>query len=127
MNASTNIDIDDEDTLETGPGPRPATRLDELFASRRFCYFIPDDGFVKGRGYRVSVVFENEPGHYPTGDWPFEAGLGQKAPWFWGRDLAEARSIAVAENARIGVSEELAVKIVGSSIGAQLRARNATK
>jgi len=93
--------------------------IEELMATRKFCYYIPEDAFVEGHGYRVSVVFENEPGHYPTGDWPYEGKPSQKMPWFWGDDLEFAKKCAKEENTRLGITEEEAFRIVTSSMGAQ--------
>jgi len=67
---------------------------EKLFATRRYCYFIPLDGFVEGHGWRPSVVFEGEPGHYPNGDWPYEGKPGQRNPWFWGPDYETAVRMA---------------------------------
>jgi len=91
--------------------------LNELFAKRRFCYFVPIEGFVEGRGYRASVVFEGEPDHYPTGDWPYEGKAGQRAPWFWGPSYEDAQRICADMNDRMGISKKLAVEIVASSMG----------
>ncbi|KKK60702.1 hypothetical protein LCGC14_3021740, partial [marine sediment metagenome] len=38
---------------------------------KRFCYFIPTEALIPDHGYRVSIVFEDEPGHSPTGTWPY--------------------------------------------------------
>lgn len=89
--------------------------IDRLFTSRRFCYFIPVEGHVEGRGWRPSVVFEGEPGHYPNGDMPYEGKPGQTAPWFWGPSYEEAVATADEMNERLGISKMLAVEIVTSS------------
>lgn len=89
---------------------------------RRMVAWIPDDAFVEGRGWRVSIVIEGEAGHHPTGDWPYEPR--GRLPWFWGRereDLAAARERAYEHNARGGISRADTDAIVLSSIGAQLR------
>jgi hypothetical protein len=88
----------------------------ELFTKRRFCYFVPIDGFVAGRGYRPSIVFEGEPGHHPVGTWPYEGKPGQVKPWFWGEDYDAAVKIAEEMNDRLGVSKKLALDIVASSM-----------
>lgn len=86
--------------------------LDELF-QRRWCYFIPPDGFVKGKGFRVSIVFENESGHYPTG------GDG-KDPWFWGMTYEEAEETAAEQNeTKLGLTASDVWHIVASSMGAK--------
>lgn len=84
--------------------------LDELF-QRRWCYFIPLDGFVPGKGFRVSVVFENEPSHYQTG------GDG-KEPWFWGMTYEEAEEVAAKQNeTKLGLSARDVWDIISSSMG----------
>lgn len=83
--------------------------------SGHFCYFVPIDAFVEGRGWRVSIVVENEPGHYPTGG-------GGKAPWFWGserKDYKLAKETERAMNERIGLNERDVHRIISSSMGAQ--------
>jgi len=98
--------------------------VDELIATRRFAYYVPADGYVEGKGYRVSVVFEDEDGHYPTGTWPYEGKADQKMPWFWGGVSHRAAEVQCkAENARMGVSELDAFKIVMSSMSAGRRGR----
>lgn len=84
---------------------------------KRFCYFIPADAFLPGHGYRVSIVIENEPGHFPTGDWPYEGKVGQRVPWFWGMTYEAACRIADEQNEKqLGLTKEEAFKILGSSI-----------
>jgi hypothetical protein len=90
--------------------------ITDLFATSRYCFFIPVEGFVEGHGYRVSIVFEGESGHYPTGDWPYESKPGQKMPWFWGEDYDAACRTADAQNDRIGISRKLALEIINSSM-----------
>lgn len=90
--------------------------LDELFAKRRFCYFIPAEGYIEGHGWRPSVVFEGEPGHYPTGTWPYEGKPGQSCPYFWGHDYDKAVRICDQQNERMGISKALALEIVTSSM-----------
>ena len=92
-------------------------RIDDLFAKRRFAYYVPEDSYVEGCGYRVSIVFERESGHFPTGTWPYEGKPGQTMPWFWGHDLAETRAVAEEQNAMRGISAREAAIIVLSSIG----------
>lgn len=48
----------------------------------RSVLYVPHDAFIKGYGWRVSIVYEDEGGHFPTGDWPYEGHPGQKMPWF---------------------------------------------
>ena len=89
---------------------------EKLFKTRRYAYFIPAEGYVEGHGWRPSVVFEGEPGHYPNGTWPYEGKAGQSAPWFWGHDYDAACHIADEQNERLGVSKQLALEIVNSSM-----------
>lgn len=86
---------------------------------KRFCYFIPAEAFVPGNGYRVSIVIENEPGHFPTGNWPYEGKIDQRVPWFWGMTYEAACRIADEQNEKkLGLSKEDVFKILGSSIAA---------
>lgn len=89
----------------------------------RICYYIPADGYVEDNGYRVSVVTEDEPGHSPTGTWPYEGKPGQKLPYFWGHDFETAKFIAQEQNAKLGISEDDAFEIVTSSMVTRLRGR----
>jgi hypothetical protein len=86
--------------------------------TRRWCYWIPADGYVAGQGYRVSIVFEYESGHYPTGDDAWIAGdHGKRKPWFWGHSYEEARKVAEAVNRdRLGLSPWEATDIVTTSM-----------
>ena len=84
--------------------------------SDRICYYIPADGHIEGRGYRVSIVTENEPGHSPTGTWPYEGRPDQTLPYFWGDDFEAAKLVARDENDRLGLSERDAFDIVTSSM-----------
>jgi hypothetical protein len=106
------------------------TQIGEMLATRRWCYFIPAEGFVDGHGYRVSIVFEHESGHYPTGDDAWIAGdHAARKPWFWGTNLDEARrACAEINRERLGLSPKDAALIVASSMGAELPAeRRAAK
>ncbi len=79
----------------------------------RLCYYSPETDYVEGRGYRVAIVKENEPGYYPTG------GAGQ-APWYWGHDLKTAQDTAKKlNNDRLGLSDRDVMDIIISSMGAQ--------
>lgn len=88
---------------------------------KRCCYYIPADAFIEGHGYRVSVVFEGEAGHSPTGTWPYTGAHGEKLPWFWGQTRTEAEEIAQRENSRMGLSAADVGDIVTSSVVAQVR------
>lgn len=108
------------------PGELPARdRISELLSTRRWVYFVPVEGFIEGRGYRVSIVFEGESGHYPTGDGP-ESKLpeGQRrAPWYWGETLEQAQDAADAANARLGYTPRDVAIIIGSSMARGRRGR----
>lgn len=90
----------------------------QLLARRRWCYWIPTDGYVKGHGYRVSIVFEYEAGHYPTGDDAWIAGdASKRKPYFWGHDYDQARKVAEDLNQqRLGLSPKDAAHIVTTSM-----------
>lgn len=92
--------------------------ISELMRTRRWCYWIPADGYVEGKGYRVSIVFEYEAGHYPTGDDAFLAGdYSKKKPWFWGHSYEEAKKIAEDMNRdRRGLSPREAADLVTTSM-----------
>jgi hypothetical protein len=110
-NVTYNVDMP-ETTSPAG------SHLDRLFATRRRCYFVPVDALIKGRGWRPSVVFENEAGHYPMGDWPYDGKPGQREPWFWGPTYEDAVAAADDMNERMGVSKKDAFEIVNSSMRA---------
>lgn len=88
-------------------------------SEQRICYYIPIDGYVEGRGFRVSIVKEGESGHYPTGEWPNDGA--KVMPYFWGHDYEKACDIARRQNKALGLTEEDVMAIVGSSMGAQIR------
>ncbi len=98
-----------------------STPVSQLLSTRRWCYWIPETGYVEGHGYRVSIVFEYESGHYPTGDDAWIAGdHSKRKPWFWGHDLAEAKKVAESMNRdRLGLSEKDAALIVTTSMSVQ--------
>jgi len=101
-------------------------RIAQLLNERRFCYFVDELDHLKGQGFRVSVVIENEPGRFPTGG-------GETAPWYWGGDsIAEARAIAEAENTHLGLTMKDVITIINSSMfpkgkRAVKRSRRSTK
>lgn len=82
----------------------------------RMVYFVCDDFFVEGHGYRVSIVMEGEKGHRPTGTWPFHGGLDEKMPYFFGPTLAEAQKRCLALNLRMGIDARETALIVASSM-----------
>lgn len=89
---------------------------DLLAKHRRFVYFVPTSGYIEGHGYRPSVVFEHESGHFPVGDWPYEGKPGTTAPWFWGHDHDKAVEMADEMNERLGINAREAAEIVASSM-----------
>jgi len=97
--------------------------LSKLLATRRWCYVIPREGFVEGRGYRVSIAIEYESGHYPTGNLELissdaatrEAAFraGGKIPWFWGMTYEEATEHCAYMNMRnLGHDEKTTMDIL---------------
>lgn len=91
----------------------------ELKDGQRFCYYVPESGYIEGEGYRASMVVEGEAGHHPTGTWPYHGEEGEIMPWFWGKTLEEAREVARQQNERIGLTEREADLIVASSMTAK--------
>lgn len=83
--------------------------------------YVGPDTFVKGRGFRVSIVKEGESGHHPTGNWPCDYSKGHSLPWFWGPTLKDAEEQAIEYNRRMGIEPDEALKIVLGSIGLQMR------
>lgn len=83
----------------------------------RMCYFIADDAlYVEDKGYRASIVIENQAGHRPTGNWPYSGKVGEVMPYFWGRSLKHAQDTAAEMNRRLGLSKSDVTKIVLSSM-----------
>jgi hypothetical protein len=111
------------------------TRVAKLLDERRFCYVIPESGYIAGKGFRVSIAIERESGHFPTGSTPEG---GDIEPWYWGNTFEEAREICDRQNKdHLGLDAIDAFKIVMSTMGgrpetpsqkrAQARARATTK
>ncbi|MFH0989849.1 MAG: hypothetical protein V1799_07525 [bacterium] len=93
------------------------SRKDRLIAEgRKYCYYVPVTSYVAGKGFRPSIVFESEEGHYPNGG-------GDTEPWYWGEDYEEARRICDEKNAAMGISKAEEYGIVMSSIGQSLKLR----
>ncbi len=89
-------------------------RIDELFDTRRWVFYVDETAYTEGRGYTPSVVFENEPGHYPlTGDHGRHG-----SPWYWGPTLEAAQRTAEELNLKRGLSRKDIVQIVASSMRA---------
>lgn len=89
-------------------------RVHQLLTSgRKHCYYIPFPPAIKVEGGFVpSLVFENEPGHFPMKGDPEKL----QEPWVWGPTLKDAEKAAKAMNERMGVSEVDAIRIVASSM-----------
>lgn len=85
--------------------------LTHLMATRPWCFTIVETQDPKEHGgYVPSVVIENDPGHRPL------LGNGRGAtPWIWGQTLAEAQQTCQEANAKRGISEEEAFRIVAST------------
>ena len=99
---------------------------------KRMCYYVPADAFIEGCGWRPSVVVENEPGHCPTGTWPYHGRVGETLPYFWGDDPSpegydKACAAADSVNERMGISKKDAFEIVTSSMAASDRAYRTAK
>lgn len=92
----------------------------DIIKGRRTCFYIPADGYVEGKGYRVSIVVENESGHFPTGDSPEG---GDRMPWYWGKTYEEAKAVCAEQNAKRGLSEEDVFAIITSSMAGPGRRR----
>lgn len=80
------------------------------------CYFIPAAPHDKN-GWVPSWVSRDQPGHTPF------AGNGICAqPWYWGTSYEQAKGIADAENAKLGISPAMAAEIILSSVRASRHA-----
>jgi hypothetical protein len=77
--------------------------------SPRQCLYVFETSYT-AHGYIPSMVTEGKPGH------ALMTGNGEHAaPWYWGHDLAQARAIAEASNAKMGLSPADVIEIVASS------------
>lgn len=83
---------------------------------RRAVAFVDETMFVPGHGYRVALVFEGEDGYRPTGTWPYNGGVGEVMPWFWGDTIEKARTACDSYNERFGIPREEAWAIVARSM-----------
>lgn len=88
---------------------------------KRMCVYVDPSQSVwnpdlNTRGYIPSAVHEGVAGHSPLlGNGP------HAAPWYWGKTLAEAESIAKEYNRKLGLTERDVQDIVDSSMLASLR------
>lgn len=89
-------------------------RIEELYSlNRRHCYFIPTPPAIEvENGFIPSLVFENEPGHYPMRGDPKQ----MTEPWVWGPTLKDAEETCRVMNERMGITERDAILIVMSSM-----------
>ena len=79
--------------------------------------FVPTDGFVEDHGWRVSIVFADESGHYPTGNWPYDGSPGTKCPWFVpGPSYKEAQTQIDIMNTKRGYNPKEAALVIAESM-----------
>ncbi len=91
--------------------------IDELMSTKRWCYHIPREAFVEGRGWRVSIVIEGVKGHYPTGDLNFGKS-SHVEPWFWGDGSYEdAEQFCAEQNQKLELDVSDVWAIVMSTMG----------
>lgn len=76
--------------------------------SKRMVAYV-SEALRSEKGFLVVMVTEGEEGYRPTG------GNG-KEPWHWGPTLEDARNAAREFNARMGIDEEDAFRIVARSM-----------
>ena len=78
--------------------------------NKNHCYYVPKNSFILGKGYRVSIIKENEPFHYPTN-------------WFWDFDYEKALELAMKWNKEVlGLNDAEVRGIICSSMsGFKLR------
>ncbi len=81
-------------------------RVQELMEVRRWCYWLdrchPEAAF-KDR-FRVSIVIEDEPGHYPTGQGTLQV------PWYWDEQTCRQKNLDK------GLDENDVIEITSSSM-----------
>jgi hypothetical protein len=87
--------------------------ISELMKTSRWCYWLdqshpdPDNDDSSPPRFRVSVVFESEPGHFPTGG---GESYRRKAPWYWDERTCDDA------NAKLGMTPKQAFAIVLASM-----------
>jgi hypothetical protein len=78
----------------------------------RYCYYLNESepepnwesfGYDFPTRFRVSLVFEGESGHYPTGG-------GDVEPWYWDRNTCRVR------NERHGLNDSDVAEIIAGSM-----------
>ena len=103
---------------ERAASSRDAELAEVAWLSRqtpRRCLAILETEYDAKGGYIPVLVVEGEAGYHPM------RGRGEpfQQPWFWGHDLNKAKELAVAANARLGISAADAEAILISSFAAQ--------
>jgi hypothetical protein len=100
--------------------PEMMRRLLHLEARKVPVYHVPGPaqpgGYVDGKGYVVAIVIAGDDGFYWTGDMPYNAKRGQRAPLLWGHDIDVARRIADEQNAKAGISREEAALLIARAM-----------
>lgn len=80
----------------------PPDNINDIPPGTRWCFWINPLGEIPGEGFPPSMVYENVSGHWPLN-------------YTWGNSLAEARLVADAENARMGLTKDDVLAITASS------------
>jgi hypothetical protein len=104
----------EKSSQQTASQPKPLdgrALLDVLFETRRYCYYVGVESYVEGKGFRPSIVFENEAGHYLNGG-------GDVEPWYWGPTYKDAEAACEHQNLMLGITAKDAFAIVCSSMNA---------
>lgn len=85
-----------------------------LLAHNRYCLHACgefDRSSTPGeKSYIPSLVIENQPGHYPM------RGGDNGRPWYWGASRDECQEICDETNRRRGLTEEVCMEILKSSL-----------
>lgn len=86
--------------------------LSEKIGSKKWVFWLDRTHPGKDPGtFRVSIVIENEAGHYPTGGGEADP---HKAPWWWDEETCRR------ENLKRGFDVMQAYEVVASSMGASI-------
>jgi len=76
-----------------------------------WCYYVDPSQTPSPDGYIPSIVFAGQGGHFPC------VGKDKDtAPWYWGDTWTKAEKVAREANQRRGISEDLELLIIGSSM-----------
>lgn len=88
----------------------PSRNMPDL-STNVYCFYIAPSQDPGDEGYIPSVVVQDEPGHFPL------SGRGDgAAPWRWGKTLKEAEETCRQQNAKRGITDDMASDIVASSM-----------